>query len=231
MVLYRSPNWIFSIYGTRRSKIANRNFDIFLFEKIKLLILETLQLRNWGIGNWNIGCFLLENIEHRISGIWNVGNWKLGICKLENQVFFNAKHRICGMQNVENGKSMDKMCWFIELFSITSLTYEMYDWKNVFIQFTYYFITTDKWLLISNTSLSISITSHKLVLPHALNQVNLVNSSCISFRISISDGFHNYELVLEVIYSDLVDNWQLIESTKIKITQCWCNIVDNVTYV
>ena len=81
---------------------------------------------NRGTRNWNTGCFLLENIEHRISGIWNVGNWKLGICKLENQVFFNAKHRICGMQNVENGKSMDKMCWFIYWFSITCLTYEMY---------------------------------------------------------------------------------------------------------
>ena len=76
----------------------------------------------------------------------------------------------------------------------------------MFVEFTNYFITTHKWLLISNTNFSISITSHKLVLPYALNQVNSVNPSCISFQISISDGFHKYELLLAVIHSDLVEN-------------------------
>ena len=66
----------------------------------------------------------------------------------------------------------------------------------------------------------------------SLNQVNSLNSSSIRFWISILDGFHKHELLLPVIYSDLVENGQLKEEgTIIKITQCTCNIVYNVTYV
>ena len=64
-----------------------------------------------------------------------------------------------------------------------------------------------------------------------LNQVISFNSSYIRFQISISDGIHKHELLLPVIYSDLVENGQLKEGTIIKITQCSCNIVHNVTYV
>ena len=64
-----------------------------------------------------------------------------------------------------------------------------------------------------------------------LNQVNSVNSSSIQFRISISDSLHKHELLLPIIYNDLVENGQLKEGTIIKITQCTCNIVHNVTYV
>ena len=70
-----------------------------------------------------------------------------------------------------------------------------------------------------------------LVQVSSLNQVNSLNSSPIWFWISISDSLHKHELLLPVIYSDLVENGQLKEGTIIKITQCTCNIVHNVMYV
>ena len=70
-----------------------------------------------------------------------------------------------------------------------------------------------------------------LVQVSSLNQVNSLNSSSIRFRISISDGLHKHELLLPVIYSHLVENCQLKQGTIIKITQCSCNIVRNITYV
>ena len=65
----------------------------------------------------------------------------------------------------------------------------------------------------------------------SLKQVNSFNPSSIRFRISISDGFHKHELLLPIIYSDLVENGVLKQGTIIKITQCTCNIVHNVMYV
>ena len=70
-----------------------------------------------------------------------------------------------------------------------------------------------------------------LVQVSSLNQVNSLNSSSIWFWISISDGLHKHELLLPIIYSSIVENGQLKEGTIIKVTQCTCNIVHNVTYV
>ena len=65
----------------------------------------------------------------------------------------------------------------------------------------------------------------------ALNQVNSLNSSYIWFQISILDSLHKHELLLPVIYSHHVENGQLKQGTIIKITQCSCNIVRNISYV
>ena len=70
-----------------------------------------------------------------------------------------------------------------------------------------------------------------LVQVYALNQVNPLKSSSIRFQISILDDIHKHELILLVIYSHLVENGQLKQETIIKITQCSCNIVYNITYV
>ena len=70
-----------------------------------------------------------------------------------------------------------------------------------------------------------------LVQVSGLNQVNSLNSLSILFRISISNGLHNHELLLPIIYSNLVENGQLKEGTIIKVSQCTYNIVHNVTYV
>ena len=70
-----------------------------------------------------------------------------------------------------------------------------------------------------------------LVQVSSLNQVNSLNSSSIRFRISISNGLRKHDLLLPTIYSSLVENGQLKEGTIIKVTQCTCIIVHNVTYV
>ena len=70
-----------------------------------------------------------------------------------------------------------------------------------------------------------------LVQVSSLNQVNSLNSSSIQFRISISNELHKHELLLPIIYNSLVENGQLKEGTIIKVTQCTCSIVHNVTYV
>ena len=64
-----------------------------------------------------------------------------------------------------------------------------------------------------------------------LNQVNSLNSSTIQFWISISEGLHRHELLLPIIYNSLIEYGQLKEGTIIKVIQCTCNIVHNVTYV
>ena len=56
-----------------------------------------------------------------------------------------------------------------------------------------------------------------LVQISALNQVNSLNSSSIQFWISILDDIHKHELLIPVIYSDLVENGQLKEGTIIKL--------------
>ena len=70
-----------------------------------------------------------------------------------------------------------------------------------------------------------------LVQVSLLNQVNSLNSSSIRFQISISNDLHKHELLLPIIYGSLVENGPIKEGTIIKLTQCTCNIVHNVTYV
>ena len=61
--------------------------------------------------------------------------------------------------------------------------------------------------------------------------MNSLNSSSIQFWISISNGIHKHEILIPIIYSDIVENGQLKQGTIIKITQCSWNIVRNIMYV
>ena len=64
-----------------------------------------------------------------------------------------------------------------------------------------------------------------------LNQVNLLNSSTVRFHIFISDALHKHETLLPIIYNCSVEKGQLKEGSIIKITQCTCNVVHNVTSI
>ena len=88
-------------------------------------------------------------------------------------------------------------------------------------------VTEDSISLLLHGVVKLSLLVHVC----ALNQVNSLNSSSTRFRISISDGLHKHELLLPVLYSHLVENGQLKQGTIIKITQCSCNIIGNITYI
>ena len=117
-------------------------------------------------------------------------------------------------------------------------------WSNDYVTLQFFFHAlfhfTGKYnrhtMEIMLTEDSISLLLHGAVnlfqlVQVSLNLVNSLNSSSIRFQISILDDLHKHDLLLPVIYSDLVENGKLKEGTTIKTTQCTCNIVHNVTYV
>ena len=90
--------------------------------------------------------------------------------------------------------------------------------------------------MVTEDSISLLIHGNVNLFPlvhvFVLNQVKSLNSSSIRLQISFLDDLHKHELLLPVIYSDLVENGQLKEGTIMKIMQCTSNIIQcNVMYV
>ena len=133
------------------------------------------------------------------------------------------------------------------LFSYLYFHFYMSEWINLkrFISFATFFVhalfdSTGKnnhhIIVTMLTEDAISLLLHgvvnlwPLVQVSTLNQVNSLNSSTIRFWISISDGLHKHAILLLIIYNNLVEYGKLKEGTIIKVTQCTCNIVHNVTH-